>query len=216
MASFFRVCAALVAGCVLLVSAAAQETFPANGTVDKRSVRTALLHATVHVTATEVLRDATVLIEDGRIAAVGPHGTVALPEPVVRIDLKGYHLYPAFVDVQSSFGQPAVAPAESGRRGQQELSDKKGAYGWNEAIRPEIQAAAEFHPSTEDAAALRKAGIGAVLTTTKVGLRGEPRVHLFRIPSGLQVRDRPLRERLESCVVGIHVGLVYGLTDEGT
>ena len=170
MASFFRVCAALVAGCVLLVSAAAQETFPANGTVDKRSVRTALLHATVHVTATEVLRDATVLIEDGRIAAVGPHGTVALPEPVVRIDLKGYHLYPAFVDVQSSFGQPAVAPAESGRRGQQELSDKKGAYGWNEAIRPEIQAAAEFHPSTEDAAALRKAGIGAVLTHVPDGI----------------------------------------------
>ena len=59
-------------------------------------------------------------------------------------------------------------------------------------------------------------GVGAVLSPAQVCLRGKPRVHLFGVPSGLQVNDRPLRERLESRVVGIHVGLIHGLTDERT
>ena len=40
-------------------SAQAQETFPVNGTVDKQLVRTALEHATVHVSTTEIIEDAT-------------------------------------------------------------------------------------------------------------------------------------------------------------
>ena len=170
MSFFVRVFGVAAVWAFGMLPCGAQETFPVNGTVDKRAVRAALLHATVHVTATEVLRDATVLIEDGRIFAVGPHGTVALPEPVVRHDLSGYHLYPAFIDLGSTYGMPAVAPQESRRRGAQDLSDKKGAYGWNEAIRPETAAAADFAPVAEDAEALRKAGIGAVLTHLPDGI----------------------------------------------
>ncbi|MEY2774298.1 MAG: hypothetical protein RLZZ275_645, partial [Bacteroidota bacterium] len=109
MSFFVRVFGVAAVWAFGMLPCGAQETFPVNGTVDKRAVRTAVLHATVHVTATEVLRDATVLIEDGRIVAVGPHGTVALPEPVVRHDLSGYHLYPAFIDLGSTYGMPAVA-----------------------------------------------------------------------------------------------------------
>ena len=52
-------------------STTAQETFPVNGVVNKQLVRTALEHARVHVSSTEVLEDATVVFYQGRIEAVG-------------------------------------------------------------------------------------------------------------------------------------------------
>jgi len=53
-----------------------QETFPVNGTVNKQMVRTALEHATVHVSASEIIKDATVVIYQGRIETVGPSASI--------------------------------------------------------------------------------------------------------------------------------------------
>ena len=76
--------------------------------------------------------------------------------------MEGYHLYPSFVDLQSSYGTPKVKPAEWSRKPQYE-SDKKGAYGWNQAIRPEINAVDAFVVDSKTAKSLRSAGIGAML-----------------------------------------------------
>jgi len=46
-----------------------------------------------------VLRDQTVLVRDGRIAAVGPTKEVAVPEGAVRIDGKGRYLMPGLADM---------------------------------------------------------------------------------------------------------------------
>ena len=64
----------LLAAMTMGQCAVAQETFPVNGVVNKQLVRTALEHATVHVSSTEVIEDATVVFYQGRIEAVGAAG----------------------------------------------------------------------------------------------------------------------------------------------
>ena len=105
-------------------------TFPVNGTYDKALVATVLEHATVHVDATTTLEDGTVVLHRGRIVAVGPSATTRFDGPSMTLDMTGLHLYPSFVDVHSAFGTPEVQSAGWSRT-PQDLSDKKGAYGWN-------------------------------------------------------------------------------------
>ena len=144
-------------------------TFPVNGTYDKALVATMLEHATVHVNATTTIEDGTVVLHHGKIVAVGPSSTVQVQGPAVRLDMTGLHLYPSFVDLHSDFGTPEVQSAGWSRT-PQDVSDKKGAYGWNEAVRPETSAAMAFEPEEEQASAWRKAGFGAMLTHVQDGV----------------------------------------------
>ena len=123
-------------------------TFPINGTHDKHLVATVLEHATVHVDHETVVEDGTVVMHQGRIVAMGPSATTTVREPSVRLDMTGLHLYPSFVDLHSGFGTPKVQSA-GWSRSPQDLSDKKGAFGWNEAVRPETEASAAFDPESE-------------------------------------------------------------------
>ena len=88
------------------LQAQSDPTFPVNGTHDKALVSTVLEHATVHLDATTVLEDGTVVMHRGRIVAAGPAGEVTVTGPAVRLDMTGLHLYPSFVDVHSDFGTP--------------------------------------------------------------------------------------------------------------
>ena len=147
----------------------ADPTFPVNGTHDKGLVATLLEHATIHVDAGTTMENATLVMHNGRIVAVGPDGETSHAGPAVRVDMTGLHLYPSFVDLNSDFGTPEVQDAGWSRT-PQDLSDKKGAYGWNEAVRPETSAAAAFDPDAETAERLRKSGVGAVLTHVNDGV----------------------------------------------
>jgi imidazolonepropionase-like amidohydrolase len=155
-----------------LAQTPASSTFPSNGTLDKHLVKTVLEHATVHVDASTVLEDATVVLFRGHILAVNP-GTGSessyVSGPAVYLDLTGYHLYPSFVDLHSTYGLPEVKPSEWSRTPQYD-SNIKGAYGWNQAIRPEIDAYEKFIPDNKVAKSLRKAGFGAVLTHVPDGI----------------------------------------------
>ena len=144
----------------------ASSTFPVNGTIDKHLVKIVLEHATVHVDASTVLNDATVVLFRGQIQDVNPESVTG---PAVRLDLTGHHLYPSFVDLHSSYGLPDVKPAKWSRSPQYE-TNIKGAYGWNQAIRPEIDAFEKFIPEENDAKALREAGFGALLTHVPDGI----------------------------------------------
>ena len=84
--------------------------------------------------------------------------------PAVRLDLTGYHLYPSFVDLHSSYGLPEVKPSKWSRTPQYE-TNIKGAYGWNQAVRPEIDAYEKFIPEAKTAKALREAGFGALINS---------------------------------------------------
>lgn len=62
--------------------------------------RIAFVHASVVPMDRErVLRDYTVLVENGRIVGLGPDATVKIPKDAVRIDARGRYLMPALCDM---------------------------------------------------------------------------------------------------------------------
>ncbi len=162
---------ALLAG---LVSSAgwAQTTFPRNGVFDERPGVYAFTHATLVVDPQTTLDDATLLIRNGVIEAVGKD--VKLPVGAVVTDLKGKRIYPALVDLESDYGMPEQVRGAAGGRGfggvPQYESNKKGAYYWNQAIQPETDAAMLFKADTKKADEMRKLGFGTVLAHNHDGI----------------------------------------------
>ncbi|NDK56683.1 amidohydrolase family protein [Pontibacter fetidus] len=157
-------CLALGAG-----SAMAQETFPRNGVYDQRPGLVALTNATIHTDYKTTLNNATLLIRNGKVEAVGAN--VKVPAGAIVVDAKGKHIYPGFVDMYTSYGLPEVkrAPRNWGSPPQME-STKQGAYSWNQAIRPETNAVELFKADKKQADELRKQGFGTVLAVHRDGI----------------------------------------------
>ncbi|WP_343701304.1 amidohydrolase family protein [Chitinophaga sp.] len=152
-------------------SARAQETWPVNGVADPKNDCYAFTHATIVKDAQTTLNNATLVIRDGKIAAVG--ASVSIPKDAVVIDCKGKFIYPSFVDVYSDYGMPAVQRRSGGfgsSTGPQFLSNTKGAYGWNQAIKSEVNAVQLFNTDEAKAKSLREQGFGAVLTHQNDGI----------------------------------------------
>lgn len=148
--------------------ARAQETFPVNGVGDPRRGCYAFTKATVVKSAGVVLNNASLVIRDGRIVSVG-NGPI--PKDAVVIDCEGKYIYPSFVDAYSDYGTQPVKKSLAGYRADpQFISATKGAYGWNQAIKSEVNAAAIFNADEKTAASLREAGFGAVLTHQQDGI----------------------------------------------
>ena len=145
----------------------AQETFPTNGTVDKRDEVYAITNATLHVDYKTVIEGATLVIRKGKVEAAGKG--VAIPAEAVVVDVKGYHVYPSFIDLFSEYGiTPAVGAPYSDRP--QMESNKQGAYNWNQAIKPEADAQLVFKANAKDAEVWRGMGFGTVLTHQNDGI----------------------------------------------
>jgi imidazolonepropionase-like amidohydrolase len=152
-------------------AALAQETFPINGVADERSGTYAFTHATIVKNATSSLRDATLLISNGKIIAAG--NVVSIPAGATVIDCSGKFIYPSFIDIYSDYGIPAIPPRQSGFNffsAPQLNSNQKGAYGWNQAIHTETDASKLFTTDEAKAKTLRDAGFGTVLTHVKDGI----------------------------------------------
>ncbi|MGY0035403.1 hypothetical protein [Pedobacter sp. NJ-S-72] len=116
---------------------AQQTTYPVNGSFDTRPGMFAFTNATIVVNSSQTLSNATLLVKGQLIQAVGSGLTV--PKGYVVIDLKGKFIYPSLIDAFSSYGLAETAAQPRAARQSVFVSTKKGAYGWNEAIRPEIQ-----------------------------------------------------------------------------
>src|ERR1700759_5094014 len=115
----------------------AQETFPVNGPYDVRPGQFAFINATIVASSGQTIANGTLLVKDRMIEGVGANLTV--PQGYVVVDLKGKYIYPGLIDAYSTYGMP-----ENPRAQQQFFrtavytSTKPGAYGWNEAVRPEV------------------------------------------------------------------------------
>lgn len=150
----------------------AQESFPVNGVADKREGCYAFTNATIVKDAQTTLSNATLIIRDGKIIAVGTTG-VSIPKDAVVIDCTAKYIYPSFVDVYSDYGinQPQRQAGGFNFGGPaQFVSNNKGAYGWNQAIHPEVDAVKQFAIDASKAKGLRELGFGAVLTHVKDGI----------------------------------------------
>lgn len=149
----------------------AQATFPVNGVADKREGCYAFTNATIIKDVQNTLKNATLLIRDGKIVAVG--NSVSLPKDAVVIDCKDKFIYPSFIDIYSDYGTPTTPPRQGGFNSAQQAqlnTNTKGAYGWNQAIKSEANAFEVFATDDAKAKALRDLGFGTVLTHVKDGI----------------------------------------------
>ncbi len=148
----------------------AQTTFPVNGIADERPGHYAFTNATIVKDAETTLKNATLVIKDGRIIAAG--NNISIPAGAVVVDCKGKYIYPSLIDIYSDYGMPALPQRETGGgffSRAQLTSNTKGAYGWNQSIKSEVDAYRLFSSDEARAKALRDQGFGTVLTHMKDG-----------------------------------------------
>lgn len=155
----------------IISPAYSQETFPVNGVADKRSNSYAFTNATIVKDAQHMLKLATMVIKDGKIISVGTKANI--PADATVIDCKGKYIYPSFVDIYSDYG--IAAPQRQAGNfsffGQAQLtSNTKGAYGWNQAIRSQVNASELFNNDEGKAKQLREQGFGSGLIHQKDGI----------------------------------------------
>ncbi len=162
MRKLFTCAALLVTFCIQ-----GQPTFPSNGAREKDGVYTALTHATVHVNEVTSLDDATVLIYQGKIVNVGHQ--IQLPKGTIEVACHDKHIYPSFIDLSSSFGQPAIQVGEWSPFPHMDR-DRKGAFGWNDAIHADYAASYHYQYDAQQAKSYIDAGFGAVLSHQKDGI----------------------------------------------
>ena len=150
----------------------AQDTYPVNGAWDVRPGLYAFTNATIVASADQTIKNGTLLIKDRLIEAVGTGLTI--PKGYVVVDLKGKYIYPGLIDAYTTYGIPdASRQAFIPKRNVNEpsyVSAKRGAYGWNEAIRPEITAKEVFHTDAAKAEEYKKNGFGAVQSLIHDGI----------------------------------------------
>ncbi len=159
----------LIIFCCFSYTVWGQKTFPKNGVYDHREGLYAFVNATIHKSPNQTLENATLIIKDGKIENVG--NGISVPQDAIIHDMAGKHIYPSFIEMDSNYGMPA--PQAAGERPQfqpQMLSNKQGAYIWNEALKPEFNAYEVFKANDEKAKELRTIGFGTVLSHQQDGI----------------------------------------------
>ena len=166
-----KLCMAILLGC-FSISLFAQPTFPVNGVADQRETMYAFKNATIVQDAQRMLNNATLLIRQDKIVAVGTN--ITIPSDAIVIDCSGKFIYPSFIDLYAEYG--VAAPQGQGFGGRNSFlnvqlnNNAKGAFGWNQAIKADINAGSLFVVDDAKAKALREAGFGSVLTHQRDGI----------------------------------------------
>ena len=137
----------------------AQDYFPSNsGVISNNTNYTAFTNATIHVSPTEIIDNATLLIKDGKVVSVGK--SVNIPKNTTKINLTGKTIYPSFIDLYTTFG---VEKPKRGGDGPQYGPSRSGFY-WNDHIMPEQDVMSSFKYDAKSASELHKLGFGMVNT----------------------------------------------------
>lgn len=169
----------LIAGAVplllLSVLSFSQPTFPENGVADPRHGYYAFTNATIVQSASQTLSNATLIIKDGKIVAAGTG--LKVPSGAVEVNCKGKFIYPSFIDIYADYGIATPQRGPGGGGGgfnplqQPQLETAvKGAYGWNQAIKSDVDAYKQFAVDDAKAKPLREAGFGLVLSHVRDGI----------------------------------------------
>ncbi len=74
-----------------------QPTFPVNGVGDEREITYAFTHASIVKDPQTTMTDATMLVKNGKIIALG--NVSAIPSDAIVIDCRGKVIYPSFIDI---------------------------------------------------------------------------------------------------------------------
>ena len=169
----------------------AAETRHVNGMRDKTPTLVAFTGARIVISPSQTLDRATLVIEHGKIVAVGR--SVRIPSGATVVDLSGKTIYAGFIDPFTEYG---VKKSERQRRGFGERApqyDPKrgGASAWNDAIRADARWLDSFEPDPSQVKELAGQGVTAVYSVGRDGVfRGRGGIAL--VDSGL-VNDVTIR-----------------------
>lgn len=148
-----------------------QSTFPINGIVAESYPIYALTQATIFTDYNKKIENATLLVQKGKIIGVGTQ--ITIPQNAIVLNYKGKYIYPSFIEIYATdYGMPEVKKArgDGDQYAPQFVSNKKGAFGWNEAIRPETAADELFAFDEKNAETYRQLGFGAAVSHLKDGI----------------------------------------------
>ena len=146
----------------------AQEGFPLNGPPDKRAQFIAFTHANIQCTPQKLLKDATLIIKEGKIVDILA-GNAALPKEAKVINLNGRYIYPSFIDLYSSYGLNAEKEQKA-KRNNQYANNKPGAYAWNDAVHLDRNAVDLFEYDEKKSQQYLSAGFGLTLSILPDGI----------------------------------------------
>lgn len=119
----------------------------------------AIVGGTVHPISGPDIPDGTVVIENGKIAAVGRN--VAIPSGAVVVNAKGQHVYPGLIDAGSHLGLTEIGSIEATND-----SAENGSF------QPDLCTLMAVNPASEHIPVTRVAGITATQTCPAAGGRG--------------------------------------------
>jgi len=144
-----------------------QEDFPVNGVRTKNHNSHAFINAYLHIDGETTIDNGYLFIKEGRITYAG--AKTKLPENCVVHDVAGKHIYPSFIDLYTSYGMKEVKKSPRNNYPQYK-SLKKGAYSWNQAIKPEVNSIELFADDPKQAKEFRNIGFGTVLSHQQDGI----------------------------------------------
>lgn len=140
---------------------------PQNGTGESKPAMIAFKNARIVVSPTKTIEQGTLLIEGDKIVDVGI--MVFIPDEAVIIDCYGRTILPSFIETNTSIGLPKPQSEGFSMRPQLE-SSKNGAYYWNEAIHPEVNAGKLYQIDSKANDELIKMGFGLAVSHIQDGI----------------------------------------------
>jgi imidazolonepropionase-like amidohydrolase len=146
----------------------AQNGFPKNGPLDNRINLIAFVHANIQVSPKNLIKDATLIIKEGKIDAV-QNNNQPIPKEAKIINLNGRYIYPSFIDLYSSYGLSQEKVAKLSRYQQYE-NNKPGAYAWNDAIHLDRKAVEIFEYEEKKSDQYLTSGFGLTLSSIQDGI----------------------------------------------
>ncbi|CAN5864373.1 hypothetical protein BH23GEM3_BH23GEM3_15190 [soil metagenome] len=167
--------------CLLAFSPAlaGAQTAPVEGLRDNTPAVHAFTGARIVVAPGRVLENATLVIREGKIEAVGTN--VTAPADARVWSMGGRTLYPGFIDAYSDVGMPGEPDADEGR----------GAGYWNAQVRSSLDATAVFAGDDARTGELRAQGFTVAMAVPQLGMfRGQTAAMSL---SSAPVADRVVR-----------------------
>jgi len=178
----------LIVATALLAPAALHaqaQTSPTDGMRDNTPAVHAFTNATIVTSPGNTITNATLVVRNGVIEAVGRNARV--PADARVWNMQGRTIYPGFIDAHAHVGQqePRV-----------ELD--RGNASWNPQLRAHLQASSEFNADGDGSDVLRKAGFTTAATVPTLGVfRGQAAV--FSLNNGAPA-DRLVRDNVAQSV----------------
>jgi imidazolonepropionase-like amidohydrolase len=178
---------------LLLAGGLTAQTTPPLGITNKTPELQAFVNARIHTSPSEVLDSATLVIDRGKIVAVGRK--VSIPNGAVTIDLEGKTIYPGFIEPYSDYGLKSPPEPPKRRRNEPPVYEatRIGCNAWNGAIHAEENWVDRFQPDPERAKELKQLGFTSAQSACLDGVfRGRGFVTSLGdgLPNDLVIRPR--------------------------